>query len=236
MILVLNAQYSLLRVILDIAGEKTAEANILCDISQIIKQQSKTNVTIISLTIERKQRVFDTLTQLSLNGHTIIFQFMKPYSYTSGRNNNYTKFIIQTEQHGKLLQCFRPKQVFYIFEALNNAYEIISNRNNLIKYCIALDIHKIPEDVILDQRTRVIRMVKSSLTPKLEITNKRKFVDISNLMTIDEICNQFVKGIAGITIGPSLVPPEAFIENIKEWTNSQHTYIFHLNSDSSAAS
>jgi hypothetical protein len=222
---------------LDIAGERTSEANILCDISQIIKLQSKTNVTIISpLTLERKQRVSDNLIQLSLNGQTIIFQFMKPYSYPSGRNNNYTKFIIQTEQHGKLLQCFKPKQVFYIFEALSNVYEIISNRNDLIKYCIALDIHEIPEDVILDQRTRVVRMVKSSLTPKLEITNKRKFVDISNLMTIDEVCSQFIKGIAGITIVPGLVLPEASIENIKEWTISQHTYIFHLNSDSSAAS
>jgi len=222
---------------LDIAGERTSEANILCDISQIIKRQIKTNVTVISpMTLERKQRVFDTLTPLSFNGQIIILQFMKPYSYTSGRNNNYTKFIIQTEQHKCLLQCFRPKQVFYIFVALNNVYEIISNRDNFVKYCIALDIHGIPKDIILEQRTRVVRMVKSSLTPKLEITNKRKFTDISNLMMIDELCNQFIKGIAGIPIGPSLVPPEGIIENINKWTNSQHTYIFHLNSDSSPAS
>jgi hypothetical protein len=42
-------------------------------------------------------------------------------------------------------------------------------------------------------------MVKSSLTPKMEIAGKRKFGAVSNLMTLDELCNDFVKGIAGFT-------------------------------------
>jgi hypothetical protein len=54
------------------------------------------------------------------------------------------KFIIETEKYYNLLQSFRPKQAFYIFVALNNISEIISNRNDFIKYCIALDIYKIP--------------------------------------------------------------------------------------------
>ena len=156
---------------------------------------------------------------------------MKPYSYTSNRNDNYTKFVIKTEQHYNLIKTFRPKQAYYIFVALNNVSEIITNRNDFIKYCIALDIHKIPTDITLNQRSRVVRMVKSSLAPKLEIAGKRKFVAISNLVTLDELCNQFVKGLAGITAGPSLVPLRSFMKNI----NSQHTYIIHLNADSTAA-
>ena len=156
---------------------------------------------------------------------------MKPYSYTSNRNDNYTKFVIKTEQHFNLIRSFRLKQAFYIFVALNNVSEIISNRNDYIKYCIALDIHKIPTDITLNQRTRVVRMVKSSLAPKLEIAGKRKFGAISNLITLDELCNQFVKGLAGITPGPSLVPFRSFMKN----TNLQHTYIIHLSADSTAA-
>jgi len=75
-------------------------------------------------------------------------------------------------------------------------------------------------------------MVKSSLAPKLEIAGKRKFGDISNLMTLDELCNQFLKGLAaGITAGPSLVPLRSFMENIY----SQHTYFIHLSTDSTPA-
>ncbi len=212
------------------ASERTTEANILCDISLIIKQRFKTNVTIISpAKIERKERGIDALTQILRNGRIIIFQFKKPYSYVSNRNNNYTKFVIEIEQHCNLLQSFKPKQVFYIFVALNNVSEIISNRNDFIKYCIPLDIHKIPTDITLNQRTRVVRMVKSSLAPKMEIAGKRKFGAISNLMTLDELCNQFVKGLAGITAGPSLVPLRSFMENIKKWINSQHTYFIRIN-------
>jgi hypothetical protein len=70
--------------------------------------------------------------------------------------------------------------------------EIISNRDNYTKYWVTLDIHDIPAGIDLDQKTRVIRMVKSSLSPKLEISRKRKFEDIANLMTIEELSNHFV--------------------------------------------
>ena len=156
---------------------------------------------------------------------------MKPFSYTSNRNDNYTKFIIKTEQHYNLLRTFRNKQAYYIFVALNNISEIISNRNDFIKYCIALDIHKIPTDITLNQRTRVLRMVKSSLAPKIEISGKRKFGAVTNLMTLDALCNQFVKGLAGITSGPNLMPLRSFMKN----NNSQHIYFIHISTDSTAA-
>ncbi len=214
------------------ASERTTEVNILSDLSLIIKQRFKTNVTIISpARIERNEQGLDPLTQILRNGRIIVFQFMKPYSYTSNRNNNYTRFIIGTEQHYNLLRSFKLKQAFYIFVALNNISEIISHRDYFLKYSIALDIHKIPIDITLNQRTRVVRMVKSSLAPKLEIAGKRKFGAISNLVPLEELCNQFVKGFAGITARPSLVPLRSFIKNI----NSQHTYIIHLNADSTAA-
>ena len=183
---------------LSTASERTTEVNILCDISLLIKQQFKTNVTIISpLRIERNEQGLDP--QILRNGRIIVFQFKKPISYTSNRNDNYTKFIIKTEQHYNLLKNFKLKEAYYIFVALNNISEIISNRNDFIKYCIALDIHKIPIDITLNQRTRVVRMIKSSLAPKIEISGKRKFGAVSNLMTLDVLCDQFVKGFAGIT-------------------------------------
>ena len=91
---------------------------------------------------------------------------------------------------------------------------------------LLLVIHKIPIDITLNQRTRVVRMVKSSLAPKMEISGKRKFGAVSNLMTLDVLCNQFVKGFAGITIGPNLMPLRSFMKN----NNSQHTYIIHTSS------
>ncbi|MGB8153010.1 MAG: hypothetical protein WCF97_03750 [Nitrososphaeraceae archaeon] len=214
------------------ASERTTEVNLLCDLSLLIKQRLKSNLTIISpARVERNEQGSDPLTQILRNGRIIVFQINKPYSYTSNRNDNYTKFVIKTEQHYNLLRRFRNKQAFYIFIALNNVSEIISNRNDFIKYCIALDIHKIPTDITLNQRTRVVRMVKSSLAPKLEIAGKRKFGAIPNLITLDELCNQFVKGLAGFTPGPNIMPLRSFMKN----NNSQHTYFIHLSTDSTAA-
>jgi len=213
---------------LDTTSERTTEVNILCDISLIVEQLFKTKVTIISpARVEINEQESDLLTHKLRNGRIMIFQFKKPFSYPSNRNNNYKKFIIETEQHYNLLRSFRPNQAFYIFVALNNVTEIISNRNDFIKYSIALDIHKIPTDITLNQRTRVVRMVKSSLAPKMEIASKRKFGALSDLMTLDDLCNDFVKGIAGITLGPNLMPLKGFMKN----NHSQHTYFIHLNSD-----
>ena len=217
---------SLLVLKLSTASERTTEVNLLCDISLLIKQQLKTNVTVISpLRIERNEQELDP--QILKNGRIIVFQFMKPISYNSNRNDNYTKFIIKTEQHYNLLKTFKIKEAYYIFVALNNISEIISNRNDFIKYCIALDSHKIPTDITLNQRTRVLRMVKSSLAPKIEISGKRKFGAVSNLMTLDVLCNQFVKGLAGITSG-NLMPLRSFMKN----SNSQHIYFIHICTDS----
>ena len=207
------------------ASERTTEVNLLCDLSLLIKQRLKSNLTIISpARVERNEQGSDPLMQILRNGRIIVVQINKPYSYTSNRNDNYTKFVIKTEQHYNLLRRFRNKQAFYIFIALNNVSEIISNRNDFIKYCIALDIHKIPTDITLNQRTRVVRMVKSSLAPKLEIAGKRKFGAIPNLITLDELCNQFVKGLSGINIRPNLMPLRSFMNN----TNSQHIYFIHI--------
>lgn len=133
------------------ASERTTEVNLLCDVSLLIKQQFKTNVTVISsLGIEKNE------SQIFGNGRIIVFQFKKPISYTSDRNDNYTKFIIKTEQHYNLLKSFKIKEAYYIFVALNNISEIISNRNDFIKYCIALDSHKLPTDITLNQRSRAM--------------------------------------------------------------------------------
>jgi len=180
------------------------------------------NVTLISpLGIERNE------SQILGNGRIIVFQFKRPISYTSDRNDNYTKFIINTEQHYNLLKSFKIKEAYYVFVALNNISEIISNRNDFMKYCIALDSHKLPTDITLNQRSRVVRMVKSSLAPKMEISGKRKFGAVPNLLTLDVLCNQFVKGFSGFTLGPNTMSLKSFIKN----NNSQHTYFIHLGTD-----
>ena len=87
------------------ASERTTEVNILCDISLIIKQRFKTNVTIISpARVQSNEQRSDPLTQILRNGRIIIFQFKKPFSYLSNRNNNYVKFVIETQQHYNLLK------------------------------------------------------------------------------------------------------------------------------------
>ena len=89
---------SLFRLLLGITSERTTEVNLLFDISLIIKQRFKTNVTIISPSrIERNEQEFDPLTQILRNGRIIVFQFLKPYSGPlRNRNDNYTKFVIKT--------------------------------------------------------------------------------------------------------------------------------------------
>ena len=71
-------------------------------------------------------------------------------------------------------------------------------------------------------------MVKSSLAPKMEISGKRKFGAVSNLMTLDVLCTQFVMGLAGISIRPNLMPLRSFTKN----SNSRHTYFIHISTDS----
>jgi len=203
------------------------EANILIDISFSIKRRYKTNVTIIPVSRT------DEVANLLIKGPIIIFQFSKPYPYSSERNIDYTKFIIETRQHHVLLQSFKPSQAFYIFVALNNISEIISNRENFTKYCIALDIHDIPTDIDLDQKTRVLRMVKSSLSPKLEISRKRKYEGIANLMTLEELSDHFIHGGAGIVTGGG-APITSFVDSFPSVTH--HMYAIHMGTESTAAS
>jgi hypothetical protein len=204
------------------------EANILIDVSFIIKERYKTDVTIVP-----DSRTSDSKNMLT-KGPIIIFRFNKPYSYSSDRNNNYTKFVIEMKHHQALLQSFKPNQAFYIFAALARISEIISNRKDFMKYCVALDIHNIPTDAYVYQKTRVVRMVKSSLSPKLEIAGRRKFEAVTNLLTLDELSDQFIKGVAGIVTLPGLVPRTGSTENFKRFT--QHMYAIHIGTESSAAS
>jgi hypothetical protein len=204
------------------------EANVLADLSFTIKQQYKTDVTIIPISRPSDLRNL-------LNRSPIIFlQFKRPYSYSSERNNNYTKFVIEMRQHQELLQSFIHSQVFYIFAALNGMSEIISNRKDFMKYCIALDIHNIPTDIRLLQKTRVVRMVKASLSPKLEVAGRRKFEALSNLMTLEELSNNFAKGLAGMLTLPGVVPITGFAKDFKIF--AQHMYAIHLGTESAAAS
>jgi hypothetical protein len=59
------------------ASERTTEVNILFDMSLIIKQRSKTNVTIVSpAKVGRYEQGSDPLAQKLRNGRIVIFQFV----------------------------------------------------------------------------------------------------------------------------------------------------------------
>jgi len=76
-------------------------------------------------------------------------------------------------------------------------------------------------------------VVKSSLSPKLEISRKRKFEAIANLMTIEELSNHFVLGVAGIVTGGA-VPMTSSVEKFPSVTH--HMYAIHMGTESTAAS
>jgi hypothetical protein len=63
------------------------------------------------------------------------------------------------------------------------------------------------------------------LAPKLEIAGKRKFGAVSNLITLDVIYNQFVKGLVGITAVMSISTLD-FSQQIK--LDSCHDFYLHL--------
>lgn len=127
----------------------------------------------------------------------MVLQFKKPHSYSSKKKSNFVRFIIETGQLQVLLNNFKPGEAFYVFVALSQIKEIINNRHNLLKFGIALDIYDVPQL----HKTRVARMAKSGLVPKLEVADPRKFQDATNLIPLENLCNQFVTGHKGITVG-----------------------------------
>ena len=65
-------------------SERTIEVNILSDISFVIKQQSKTNVTIVSpAKVGRYEQGSGPLAQILRNGRIIIFQFVEDIIHTA---------------------------------------------------------------------------------------------------------------------------------------------------------
>jgi hypothetical protein len=207
-----------------IDSTKITEANILINLSSLIKQRYQTNVNIIPAS--RK----DDFNNLFLNGPIIIFQFNKPSSSSSNKNNNYTKFIIEIKQHNELMQIFKPGQAFYIFVALTTLSETILDS----KRTVVVDIHNIPADNHLIQKFRVIRMAKSSLSPKLQVSQRRKFEAITNIMTLDELSNYFIKRFPGIASLSQLLRFNSFTEVFRSVT--QHMYCVIIGTESIAAS
>ena len=66
------------------ASERTTEVNVLFDMSLIIKQRSKTNVTIVSpAKVGRYEQGSDPLAQILGNGRIIIFQFVEDIIHTA---------------------------------------------------------------------------------------------------------------------------------------------------------
>lgn len=80
------------------------------------------------------------------------------------------------------------------------------------------------------QKTRVARMVKSALAPKLEIADPRKFEVASNLIPLDVLCGQIVEGRKGMVV-PRLLGKRTGkdkIDDIKKILSLKHTYFLHL--------
>jgi hypothetical protein len=81
-----STYFTILHLVLKLgtASERTTEVNILFDMSLIIKQPSKTNVTVISpAKVERNEKGSDPLAQILRNGRIIIFQFVEDIIHTA---------------------------------------------------------------------------------------------------------------------------------------------------------
>ena len=84
------------------------------------------------------------------------------------------------------------------------------------------------------QKTRIIRMGSSYLLSKLEISRKRRFEIITNLMTLEELTNCVIKSVAGIATLPELKRFNSFMESFESVT--QHMYSIVIGTEFIAAS
>lgn len=157
-------------------SEKTIENNILADLSNWIHHRLHRQVTIISPTQRQEKNLgFDDIIEGLPPGITKVLQFKRPYPYDSRRLSNFAKFIIDTSQLQVLLGHFNPGEAYYVFVPLPTTNEVIRNRSSLLRIGMALDIHNVPHAMKTTQRTRVVRVAKSTLTPSLEVADPRKF-------------------------------------------------------------
>ena len=171
-------------------SEKTIENNVLSDISNFIQNKMHRQVTIISPTQKEELTLgFDDIIEGLPPGCTLAFQFKRPYPYSSKRHSNFAKFVINTLQLQTLLGNFFQGEAFYVFVPLPTTQEIVRNRSNLLALSLALDIYDVPKRTKTTQKTRVVRVTKSSLSPNLEIADPRKFDKVEKVLTLENICN-----------------------------------------------
>lgn len=182
-------------------SERTIENNVLIDLSNWIRFHLHRQVTIISPT-QRQERFFgfDDIIEGLPPGITVALQFKRPYPYDSRRLSNFAKFIIDTSQLQILLGHFNTREAYYVFVPFPTTNEVISNRSNLLNAGVIVDVHDVPNATKTTQRTRVVRVPKSSLTPSITIADPRKFEE-ANSKSLKQWCNSlenknFFKGIS----------------------------------------
>jgi len=170
-------------------SEKTIENNVLADISQVIRSRLHRQVTIISPTQRQERNLgFDDIIEGLIPGITVALQFKRPYSYNSGRLSNFAKFIIDTSQLQTLLRHFYPNEAYFVFVPFPTTNEIIRNRSGLLNAGVVVDVHDIPNAGKTTQRTRVVRVPKSSLTPSVTIADPRIFEE-TKAKSLKQWCN-----------------------------------------------
>lgn len=161
---------------IDETSEKTIENNVLIDLSNFIQRHLHRQVTIISPTQRQEKSLgFDDIIEGLPPGITRVFQFKRPYPYESKTFSNFAKFIIDTSQLQVLLSRFNPSEAYFIFVPLPTTREVIRNRPNLLNIGVSLDVYNVPNPTKIAQRTRVVRVSKSSLSPSVQVADPRKF-------------------------------------------------------------
>lgn len=167
-------------------SEKTVETNILADISLWIRFFLHRQVTIISPTQWQERNLgFDEIIEGLPSGITMALQFKRPYPYSSTRFSNFARFSIDTNQLQWLLGHFQPGEAYYVFVPFPTTREIINNRNNLLRSGVVVDVHHIPNARKTVQRTRTVRVSKSSLSPSVMVADPRVFEETKAKSIID---------------------------------------------------
>lgn len=185
-------------------SEKTTEINVLSDVTSFIERYSRRKVTIIAPTQNAEEDLgFDEIIEDLPSGRTIALQFKRPYSLPSIAGC--TRFYLDTNQLGKLLDNFSPREAYYVFVPYPFTLDFIHNRMSLLQDSITVDPYDIPKARKTSQQTRTLRYyrnacIKGRILNGIEIADPGIYEKVEKTNTLMIICKRLIEEEIGIEI------------------------------------
>lgn len=213
-------------------SEKTTEINVLSDVTSFIEQHSQRKVTIIAPTQnDEKDLGFDEIIEDLPFGRTIALQFKRPYCLPSIKEC--TRFYIDTNQLGKLLDNFSPREAYYVFVPYPFTSDFIHNRLSLLHDSITVDPYDIPNARKTSQQTRTLRYyhnvcARGRCVSRIEIADPRVYESVEKTNAVMTICKRLIEGEIGVQTPLSKDIPRPKIEKRK---HPSKLFYVHLSSD-----